>query len=93
MELYEKSSVHLNKDEKRHLAELLNKYRSIFVTSSDELGCTNKDKHKINTGSATPIKQAPRRQPLGKRAKEKEEVERMLEKGIIEASDSEWSSL
>ncbi|XP_045206353.2 uncharacterized protein LOC123558545 [Mercenaria mercenaria] len=85
-ELFEKSSVRLNEDEKPHLAALLNKYKSIFVTSSDELRCTDKVKHKIYTGSAQHVKQAPRRQPLGKRVNEKEEVERMLEKGIIEPS-------
>lgn len=89
---FEKSSVYLNYDEKRRFADLLKKYQNIFVTSSDQLGCTDKVKHKINTGDAQPIKQAPRRQPLGKRENERVEVERMLQKDIIEPSDSEWSS-
>ncbi|XP_053378261.1 uncharacterized protein LOC128548021 [Mercenaria mercenaria] len=89
---FEKSSIRLNVEEKQPFAVVLNKYKNIFVTSSDELGCTDKVKHKINTGDAQPIKQAPRRQPLGKRESEKEEVERMLQEGIIEPSDSEWSS-
>ncbi|XP_045194238.2 uncharacterized protein LOC123549863 [Mercenaria mercenaria] len=91
-ELFKKSSIHLKQDEKFHLASLLNKYENIFVTSSDELGCTDRVKHKIYTGDAHPVKQAPRRQPIGKRSSEKEEVIRMLKKGIIEPSNSEWSS-
>lgn len=91
-ELLKRSSVHLDKDQTNRLATLLKKYQDIFVTSTDELGCTDKVTHKINTGNAQPIKQAPRRQPMGKRESEKEEVERMLTKGIIEPSNSEWSS-
>ena len=48
--------------------------------------------HKINTGSAKPIKQPPRRQPLGKRDIEKEEIQKMLKKGVIEPSSSSWAS-
>lgn len=92
MELLDRSSVHLDIDQICHLKALLRKFQDVFVASSDDLGCTDKVRHKINTGDAQPIKQAPRRQPLGKRQNEIEEVERMLQKGIIEPSDSEWSS-
>jgi hypothetical protein len=91
-ELVERSSTHLSADEKQQLACLLSKYASIFVASSDDLGCTNLVKHTINTGNAIPIRQAPRRQPFGKRQCETEEIERMLSKGIIEPSNSAWSS-
>lgn len=49
-------------------------------------------KHGINTGSAASIRQPPRRQPFGKRDIEKQEIEKMLEKGVIEPSNSPWAS-
>lgn len=48
--------------------------------------------HKIETGNARPIKQQPRRIPLHKKEAAREEVERMLNAGIIEPSSSAWSS-
>ena len=49
-------------------------------------------KHKINTEKSQPIRQPLRRQPYGKRDVEKQEVEKMLDRGVIEPSDSPWSS-
>ena len=40
--------------------------------------------HKINTGSAVPIRQSLRRLRYGKRQTEKEEILRMLDLGVIE---------
>jgi hypothetical protein len=54
------------------------------------LGRTDRIKHHINTGNATPIRVPPRRLPIGKREIEKQEVHKMLEKGIIEPSKRPW---
>ena len=91
-EMFEGSIVHLQPDEKKQFETLLSKYQDVFAKSKDDLGCTNKVKHKINTGNANPIRQPPRRQPYGKREVERTEVEKMLKKGIIEPSNSPWSS-
>jgi hypothetical protein len=48
------------------------------------LGHTDLVQHKINTGSAVPIKQSLRRLPYGKRQTEKEKILRMLDLGVIE---------
>ena len=48
--------------------------------------------HDIDTGDHRPIKQAPRHIPLNKRAVAEQEVQLMLENGIIEPSISTWSS-
>ncbi|CAC5373349.1 unnamed protein product [Mytilus coruscus] len=45
-----------------------------------------------DTGNAQPIKQMPRRLPLGKPEIERQEVQKMLKRGIIEPSQSCWSS-
>lgn len=86
-ELHTKSSVNLSSDEKSKLAELLIQFQDIFSKSSDDLGRTDQVLHRINTGTAHPI-----RQPIGKREAEREEVEKMLERGVIEPSCSPWCS-
>ena len=43
-------------------------------------------------GDAKPIKQAPRRLPLAQKAIVDQEIDKMLSEGIIETSDSAWSS-
>ena len=91
-DLFDRSSVHLNDQEKSELECLLSKYSSVFSKSSEDIGRTSLVEHVINTGSAAPIRQPPRRLPLGKRAIEKEEVTKMLERGIIEPSSSAWAS-
>ncbi|VDI14298.1 Hypothetical predicted protein [Mytilus galloprovincialis] len=55
-------------------------------------GRTNKIKHSIDTGDARPVRVPPRRLPIGKREIERTEVSKMLERGIIEPSNSPWSA-
>ena len=78
--------------EKQKLATLLWEYRSSFSCSSSDVGSTNLVEHKINTGDTPSIKQIPRRIPLAKMAETKKEINDMLERGVIETSDSPWSS-
>jgi hypothetical protein len=56
----------------------------VFSKSKGALGHTDLVQHKINTGSAVPIKQSLRRLPYGKRQTEKEKILRMLDLGVIE---------
>ena len=51
-------------------------------------GRTNIVQHRINTGDAQPIRQAPRRLPLAKQEKSEELVRKMLDEGVIEESNS-----
>jgi len=90
--MFDDGVEHLDPKQKSKFAKLLYKYQDVFAKSSDDLGSTNVVKHKMNTGSANPIRQQPRRQPYGKREVERAEVEKMLQKGIIEPSNSPWSS-
>ena len=91
-DLYERSSTHLSDCEKQSLYELLCKYHTTFSKDSADIGHTNLVQHSINTQDAAPIRQPPRRLPLGKRKIEKEEISNMLERGIIEPSSSAWAS-
>ena len=56
------------------------------LTSTPSFQCT------IDTGDHPPIYSKPYRLPLTKRKIVDEEIDRMLEEGIIEASDAPWSS-
>ncbi|CAC5389238.1 unnamed protein product [Mytilus coruscus] len=70
-DLFNRSIVHLQEKEKQQLKELLQLYSDVFAKSADALGRTNRVQHRINTGTALPKRQAPRRLPLGKREIEK----------------------
>ena len=65
---------------------MLTKHQNVFFFSKSkgDLGHTDLVQHKINTGSAVPIKQSLRRLPYGKRQTEKEKILRMLDLGVIE---------
>lgn len=74
------------------MESLLLEYQISFSASSTDKGLTDLVEHKINTGHAPPIKQPPRKIPLAKMQEVENEINDMLEKGIIETSNSPWSS-
>ena len=82
----------VSSQEKQELANFLGEYQNSFSCSSSDMGTTDLVQHSINTGNAPPIKQPPRRIPLAKMAEANREIDDMLEKGVIETSDSPWSS-
>ena len=91
-DLFNRSSVHLDASQREVLAKLILDYQQVFAKSADDLGHTNLVQHTINTGSAIPVRQPMRRQPLGKRDIEREEIQKMLKRGVIEPSSSPWNS-
>ena len=91
-DLLHRSSIHLDNDQTKVLENLLIKYASVFSKSPDDIGRTNLAQHRINTGTAFPIRQPCRRLPLGKMQIEKDELQKMIDNGIIEPSSSPWSS-
>lgn len=89
-DLFKRSSVHLTEEERQTLRQLLHSYQDVFSKSADDLGRTNRVQHRINVGTAQPIRQAPRRLPIGKREIEKQEIMKMLDRKVIEPSNSPW---
>ena len=78
--------------QREEVTRLLTDYSDVFMAPDGQLGHTQMAEHHIDTGSARPVKQRPRRVPLAKRADAESEVKKMLQKGLIEPSHSPWAS-
>ena len=92
LQQFDEQLTTLDVQDKDQFSNLLIKYRSQFMQPGYQLGQTNLVKHEIHTGSHAPIKQRPRREPIGMQNVVKEELDKMLDKGIIEPSTSAWGS-
>ncbi len=90
--MYKTSVEHLDMDQRKQLSELIREYQDVFAKNSNDLGRTSKVQHEINTGMTNPIRQPARRLPIHQRQEAKEEIEKMLKKGVIEPSSSPWAS-
>jgi hypothetical protein len=88
----EAARPHLSSGELQDLEVLLAKYKYIFAVYSEDYGQTNKVYHCIDMGDARPIRQPPRRLPLAKQAEVREMLYGMQCHGVIEESNSPWSS-
>ncbi|UYV77349.1 hypothetical protein LAZ67_15000598, partial [Cordylochernes scorpioides] len=74
--------------EQERLKQILAKYTDLF---SSRLGRTNLEKKKIHTEDAKPIKHKPYRVSAKERTIIKDQIDEMLEEGIIRQSSSPWS--
>ena len=72
--------------------KLLDSMQDTFMDPSTPLRGTSSVAHYIETGDHRPIRIAPRRVSPGKRSIIEKEVTKMLEAGVIRASNSPWSS-
>lgn len=79
----------LSKEEKEKLRKVLLDFSDVFA---DTLGHTTVVTHSIDTGDSPPIKQRPRRLPYAHREEADRQIKDMLAQGVIEPSDSPWSS-
>ena len=86
------STKDISVEQRDAFKNLLTKYGDIFSKSSQDMGLTDLAMHKVETGNARPIKEHPRRIPLAKTQDVEREIQDMLAKGVIEESDSPWSS-
>jgi len=91
-DLLARSSAHLNPRETYDLAHLLLRYQHTFSKGDTDLGNFSLIKHRIDTGDAPPVRQRMRRTPLGFEKEEKQHLNKLLESGVIQPSQSEWAS-
>ena len=76
----------------RQLTDSLVEYRDRFVLEGDQLGQVTIEEHHINTDDHPPVSCAPYRVSAFERKAIEEQVQSMLEQGIIEPIISEWAS-
>ena len=81
----------LASEQKDQLRTLLLEFADIFSMKGEPIGRTDLVEHRINTGSAPPIRQPPRRIPLQYREEASAIIRRKLEEGLIEPSYGPWS--
>ena len=74
------------------LRDLMMKYRRIFSESDQDIGLTDVLSHRIDTGSARPIRQPLRRFPPAHVEAISKEVDKLLAQGVIEPASSPWAS-
>ena len=82
----------LDVKKQERLIKLIMSYHDIFALDESELGCANDVTHSIDTGTAKPIKQYPRRVPFALKEKVAEMVAKMVARGVVEPSKSPWAS-
>lgn len=82
----------LQVEDREKLSALLKKYRHIFATRVSEMGRTAFVEHVIDTGDAPAVHSRPYRVSPRERQIINEQIEEMLDNGVIEQSTSNWSS-
>ena len=82
----------LSSEERQKAEEFVIKSASIFSSSEFDLGKVNIIPHTIDTGSSKPFKQQLRRHPVAYLQFIDDEVDKMLQHGIVEATSSPWAS-
>ena len=90
--LVERASPHLTSEECRQLQTAMAARKHLFAKGKGDLGRTDIVQHQIHTGDKPAIKQRVRRYPAARREEERQLVEDMLAIGIIQESNSAWSS-
>ena len=92
-ELYQKSCESLKNIEHKHmLAQVLTQHSDAFAMNKMDLGTCSLIQHKINTGSAAPIRQPLRRTPKGFEGEEEKYLQQQLATGVFVPSSSAWAS-
>ena len=91
-DLARRSSTNLTEAQTERMRDTLAQYADVFSRGDLDLGRTGLVKHTIDTGNSTPIKHAPRRIAPARREEMQRTVNELAAQGIIERSDSPWSS-
>ena len=81
----------ISQQEETRLFELLKEYEDVFVSSETDLRRAERFSHNIETVDHPPIRQRPYRIPHSQLDMVDRHIENMLEKGVIQESNSPWS--
>lgn len=92
VDMLKKTANHLTRKQKREAHTLLYEYTNLFAKSNSDLGCIDIVRHKIDTETNRPVKIPPRRVPTHLTKEIDKHLDDMLERGVIEPSNSPWSA-
>ena len=67
-------------------------YADVIASSTADLGKTDRLRHSIHTGDASPVRQPVHRVPPQRRKEVRKLLSEMLERGVVEPSTSPWAS-
>ena len=82
----------LTESQKDRAVLFFEKYRNIFATDDHNLGCATDVWHQIDTGESPPIRQRPIRRLRASEAIVNEELEKLVQHGLLVPSQSPWAS-
>jgi transposase InsO family protein len=82
----------LSVSEKEKVTAVILSFSDVFSKSKMDIGCTQMISHNIDTGDSVPIAVAPRRIPAVLEEKVDRLVQELLEKDIVQPSESPWSA-
>ena len=85
-------SEDLTQRQREELAAAIYEHRDVFSSGPTDMGRTGLVKHTIDTGDQRPVRLPPRRLPIAKQEIEREEVQKMLDRRVIEPCQSSWAS-
>ncbi|GFT04584.1 transposon Ty3-I Gag-Pol polyprotein [Trichonephila clavipes] len=85
-------SPELSDEQRNKLSELLRKFSGLFTMTDKSTAAKTNVKHRIFTGDHAPINQRAYRVSPTERRIIHEEVQKMLDEGIVQPSESPWSS-
>ena len=87
------NDVHVEKEYIHHKPRLVRLLQPLKSMWSGELGCIKATQHRINLlPGSKPIHQQPYRAGPAQRQAEQKEIQSMLDKGVIEPANTEWTS-
>ena len=83
----------LNQNQIRQMRALINEFQDTIAEGITELGRTSIVEHVIETvPGATPVRSRPYNIPVHLRAEVKDQIDKMMEQGLISMSTGAWSS-
>jgi transposase InsO family protein len=85
-------SPELQPDQHQQILSLLSEFADVFAADPNRPSRTHLATHAIDTAHASPFKQKVGRMSPEKEEEVNQQIDRMLENGIIRASNSPWSS-
>ncbi len=82
----------LTPEQKQQLTKLLVKFKDVFATPDDSLGCIPDVVHRVNTEGQPPVRSKPYRTAFCYRDEVRSQIKKMLELGVIRPSHSPYAS-